>query len=521
MAHRIIGIDVGPLAVRAVELALTFREAKVTWSAERPLPPGPEPAEERTRAALVALATERHWAGEQLMVAAEDEHVAARIVQFPFSDASKIDKALPFQLEGAVPFPLESMVRDHRVLEKNGPHGTRVLVAMAERTSVARTLELFHSAGLEPRAVLFGPAALAAAARRAGGDGASAAANGHDAVAVVEIGASRSAVAVVAGGKLRFVRILLRGLRHVHHEVADTLGCTEEEAEAVVRNHGEAQAPGAAARGGDRGRLDVALRRALGPLGVEVKRTLLADRGASPGAEPPARIVVCGEGAALRGVAAWLEGATGLPARPLEVEGVAPPLARAFGLALSGGPGAVAVPDLRRGDLAFKAAASFVRDRVLRLVAFAAGLAILWGGSVWARLAVFDAEEKALTARLASVTKNITGHEITDFDVAAKEILGAGAAGENPMPDATAYDVLRELSGRIPKDVVVDVKELDIKPKKTFIKGEIDKAGDEDRIVAALKDWTACFTEFKPGEVRPTIDKKRKEFSLTITSNCP
>ncbi|HEV8322261.1 MAG TPA: pilus assembly protein PilM [Myxococcota bacterium] len=525
MAHRIIGIDVGKHAVRAVELEQTFRDAKVAFAAERPIPAGPEPAAERTATALAALAAERRYAGEQIMVAADDAAAAARVLAFPFTEPAKIDKALPFQLEGTVPFALEDMVRDHRLLERR-PTGARVLVAMAQRASVERTIHAAQAAGLEPRGVLYGPAVLTAVARRVLGED-------HRPAAVVEIGDRHTAVTIVAGGKLRFSRIVARGLEQVHHDVGDAFSCTPEEAEAIVRHQGEALPHGAPVRGGDRGKLDGALRSGLAPLGMEVKRTLLADRvAAGAGADQVAELLLCGPGALVRGIDVFLESCTGVAGRPLDavadVPGVMPlagPLfARALGLALSGGPGAREVPDFRRGDLAFKAATHFVRDRLVRAAAIAAGLAVLWGASVYARLRVFDAEESSLHARLGAVTKAITGKEITDFEAASREVLGGGAAGENPLPDATAYDLLREMSARIPggpDGVVVDIKELDIKPKKTFIKGLIDKAGDEDRIVGALKEYTACFTEFKPGEVRPTIDKTRKEFSLTITSTCP
>ena len=60
---------------------------------------------------------------------------------------------------------------------------------------------------------------------------------------------------------------------------------------------------------------------------------------------------------------------------------------------------------------------------------------------------------------------------------------------------------------------------MEIKPKKTTIKGTVDSAASVDDVVAKLKEID-CFEEISKGPITEASDKA-KQFSLSITSKCP
>ena len=90
-----------------------------------------------------------------------------------------------------------------------------------------------------------------------------------------------------------------------------------------------------------------------------------------------------------------------------------------------------------------------------------------------------------------------------------------------PVPRVTAYDLLDRISRKMPAadKVAIDVQDLDIKAKKTSIKGTGDSAAALDEVVAKLKEID-CFEEINKGPLTE-VSGGAKQFSLTINSKCP
>ena len=72
---------------------------------------------------------------------------------------------------------------------------------------------------------------------------------------------------------------------------------------------------------------------------------------------------------------------------------------------------------------------------------------------------------------------------------------------------------------RPPTSVKLDVGELDIRPKKTFIKGTVDTAAAVDEMAAKLKEID-CFEEVTKGAITE-VSGGAKQFTLTIGAKCP
>jgi hypothetical protein len=67
--------------------------------------------------------------------------------------------------------------------------------------------------------------------------------------------------------------------------------------------------------------------------------------------------------------------------------------------------------------------------------------------------------------------------------------------------------------------VKLDVAELDIRPKKTFIKGTVDSAAAVDEMATKLRE-IECFDEITKGAITE-VSGGAKQFTLNIASKCP
>jgi Tfp pilus assembly PilM family ATPase len=283
-------------------------------------------------------------------------------------------------------------------------------------------------------------------------------------------------------------------------------------------------------------RVDVVIREALQPLLRDLRQTLSSF--VSRDKAPVEELLLAGGGSRLRGLAGFLQDELGLPVSPL----IAPPEPKE-------GPDADLVPiaptpsdadrfvladtiarvgargsrelDLRRGEFQYRASFSIVRQRAGHLAVLAAALIACAGIHATVTLRRLSAEQKVLKTQFATAAKDLFGAgRIEAADVSAA--LRRNQKDEMvTLPKATAYDLLDQISNHIPSadKVTVDIDDLDIRPKKTTIKGTVDSAAAVDEMVAKLKE-IECFEEISKGPITE-VSGGAKQFSLNITSKCP
>lgn len=113
-----------------------------------------------TDAELVDILKEKaaDWAGARIISSVPGHHFSQRIAHFPFSDHKRIEKALPFELEDSVPFPLGDVEIDHLVLEKAEKgiekKETTVLGILLPKAVLRQHLDLLASAGIDPQVIV-------------------------------------------------------------------------------------------------------------------------------------------------------------------------------------------------------------------------------------------------------------------------------------------------------------------------------------------------------------------------------
>ena len=177
--------------------------------------------------------------------------------------------------------------------------------------------------------------------------------------------------------------------------------------------------------------------------------------------------------------------------------------------------------DLRRGPFLYRASFSILRQKAAHLGLLAAAILLAGGLDVFAALSNLGAERKALDTRLKAATQELFGVPRTDAKAVTQTVRKGFREELAPVPRATAYDLLDQFSKKMPPadKIKLDIAEIDIKPKKTFIKGTVDSATAVDEIAEKLKEID-CYEEVTKGAVTE-VSEDTKQFTLNVGSKCP
>jgi cell division ATPase FtsA len=354
---------------------------------------------------------------------------------------------------------------------------------------------------------------------------------------ILDLGHVRTNVCVLQEGRTLYARTIRRGGLHLTQAIAAAFRVDTERAEHAKRSEATLVERGYQAPTPVAAKLDTVLREALAPTIRELRQTLASFRASAKiGVDT---LLVTGGTGRLKGLLAFLEAELGIPARYLAVRPaveragrpgdpgedlLAPPddsethaLAAAIALAAIRGSKEI---DFRRGQFVYRASFSVLRQRGWHLAGLAAALLLAAGLDVGAKHTSLGNERKELDKQLKVATAELFGQPRDDAQ-AVTDLLRKGAREElAPVPKATAFDLLDQISRKMPpgEKVKVDVAELDIRPKKTFIKGTVDSGAAVDEIASKLKE-IECFEDVTKGAI--TEVSGGKQFSLTVTSKCP
>ncbi|MES1206195.1 MAG: pilus assembly protein PilM, partial [Pseudomonadota bacterium] len=506
--------------------------------------PGEAPLLERQmQAAREALS---HLGGEVTpYVAIPGDQLSVRVLDLPFSEARKIDQVVGYELESQIVNPIEDVVFDYLVAGQRPEGTTTVLAAAARREELAAFLAVADAQGVHPRSVYAAPViyrSLFPVGFPAGFSAEPAVADAPAPVtvcrAVVDFGHERTNVCILRDGNVLFARTIRRGGAHLTAAIARAFGADPERAEQAKRGEAFLASPGRPANNPLLSKLDAVLREALAPTIRELRQTLASfSAGARQDVES---LLVVGGGGRLAGLLTFLEAELGIPARHPSVreileaaghpgaesagdEGGAPEadvhaLAGAIALAAARGSREI---DFRRGPFAYRANYSILRQKAAHLATLAAAMLLAGGIDVGAKLSSLRTERKSLDKDLKTATQELFGKPREDAE-AVTELLRKGFREElAPLPKATAFDLLDQISRKVPPadKIKLDVAELEIRPKKTFIKGTVDTAAAVDEIAGKLKEID-CFDEVTKGAITE-VSGGAKQFTLNVATKCP
>jgi len=274
-------------------------------------------------AALKALFSE-HKLSHRVRLGIANQRVVVRTLRLPvIDDPKELEAAVRFEAQERIPMPIDQAILDHRVvggvpaIEEAAPQIDVVVVA-ARRDMIEATLKPLRDAGLQPVGVdlsAFGliralaePAALAP--ERGPGD--TAAASSASAVLYCNVGDVTN-LAIAKGRACLFTRVSPVGIEGVAESLAGSAGLSREHARMWLSYVGLDQPPEAIE--GDPqtiAQARTAIESGASSL-LDELRLSLDFYGAQEAAVPIERVVLCGPGSTIPGLAERMETALSLP----------------------------------------------------------------------------------------------------------------------------------------------------------------------------------------------------------------
>ena len=146
MMKSVLGLDLGSHSVKAVELRQTFRGLEPVQMRVHPRADPETPESESLRRFMRT----HNFPTEHIACAIPGDRLSTRRLEFPFRDRKKLAQAVPFEVEGEIPFELEDVLVDWELISAERSHAT-VAATIAQRTEVAALLETLRESGCEPR----------------------------------------------------------------------------------------------------------------------------------------------------------------------------------------------------------------------------------------------------------------------------------------------------------------------------------------------------------------------------------
>jgi type IV pilus assembly protein PilM len=347
----VVGLEIEAGSIGATEVRVNG-QAQVTATAVESLPPEAfhdgEVADPSAIAEALRSLFAEHKLSSRVRLGIANQRVVVRTLRLPaIDDPNELAAAVRFSAQEQIAMPLDQAVIDHRVIGGVGPvEGMApqidVIVVAARRDMISASLKPLRDAGLEPVGVDLSAFGMI---RALGEHGSPAPADGAvqapaSAVLYCNIGDVTN-LAVAKGRSCLFTRVSPVGLEDIAGGLASTTGLSPEHARMWLDHVGLTQPVGEVEGDPDTvAKARAALERGASSL-LDELRLSLDFYGAQETATPVERIVLCGPGSAIPGLAEQMEPILGLPigiGRPEALAGLdaasAARLTLPYGLAL-------------------------------------------------------------------------------------------------------------------------------------------------------------------------------------------
>lgn len=502
MPQIILGIDVGSYSVKVAELTRSFKQYAWTNFYERRIVYNDVLTPEESRAvALQGVLEDNALTWDAAYVALPGQVISSRVIDLPFGNLKKIEQTLPFEIEGYLPFDLDTVVYAAHIVRSTKDEA-RVLTLYTLKSHVAAALTFLNNAGVEPRRLCAAGAELPSLI--------------HIGLvppdapyAIVDIGHEQTMIAIGDGEAFAFTRTLAIGGRHLTQRIAQAVNVPEDEAERLKIDIGQLQAHGERPPEGTMVRkVADALTEVIQELALELRQTFFAFRHQN--GRMVAGLYLCGGTARLAGIDDYLSHALTLTvtlldchefafARVDRADAPAPVAAAAVALALRAvAPATLPSIDFRQGEFVFRANTQQWSGRVKQAIAAGAVLCALGAGySVmrWYALAGELASTnqsivQAVTQVLPKKDKMPTDATpaVRQLQAATKELQSKSATLKALLAQSALLP-LRRISQAMPArgDATLNVDIFEYTPDQIKIKAVTNSDPEADKIRQALE----------------------------------
>jgi type IV pilus assembly protein PilM len=520
MMKNVLGLDLGSHTIKAVELRQALRGLEPVQMQLHPRAEIDAPTSDGGSSFAEGLARfiELHGLSTEHVVAAlPSDRVSTRRLGFPFREKRKLAQAVPFELEGLIPFDLEDVFIDWMIT--GGERSTAIVAAtVAQRQDVAETLGILDAAACAPRVLEAEGLSLANLASIFDLSGTR---------LVVDLGHRKTTVCLMVDEIPMASRSIPVGGLSLTRAMSKDLGLSLDDAEQLKCEEGLFDTGFNSRSSGALAHLDRIAR--------ELLRTAEAfeDVLGGPAAEQLDEITLVGGGARLHRIDEYLGERLGVTTRrislPDDTEGAAlvaggDPVvfAPAIALALRGTGQARTHMNLRQGEFAF-------RTSWRQFLIPEARPTAIWAGVVLALLAatginsilIESLRADRLEARAADIYLARFPGEAPSRPMAAMA-QAVDEARENAeflglySGNLSALDIMTELSARVPDDLKVRFEEVQIDRKVVRVKVAAENYEAADR----LENVLSAAPPFEAASVSGQI-KKNRGGAITFGINIP
>jgi general secretion pathway protein L len=507
LTRRILGLDLGSHAAKAVELRQTLRGVEVVQLRHLPLP---DPSADLGQT-LAELIQGHDLPRENVVVGLPGDRISSRRLSFPFKDRKKIGAAVPFELEGQVPFELDDYFVDWETTGQRG-NETEVVATLAAKNEVRTLLARLGEAGLSPDIVEAEGLALSNLASVFDLPGAR---------LLADIGHRKTTLCLCVDGRAVAARTVpLAGLA-ITRALARDRGVDETEAERLKLEEGV-------------GASDPEARETLERLAREILRTVGSLEALLPGGSEGLQAVhLLGGSGRLHRLDEFLAERTGLrtqrlplPAGELGAAFLAggDPLlfGPAMALALRGSSQAATRMNLRQGELGPRIDFRQVARELRPTLWLALGALLLGGLSIGTRLALDARRAEALEDQASALVAQALPNAAPEADPLATMQTAVRSAQRRAETlgvyrgNLSALDILTEISRRVPPDLDVVFEELSIDRQVIQIKGHSPSFGSVDALSGQLAKF-GPFEEVTVGDITADARRGGQNFSVRIS----
>ncbi len=533
MAQTVVGLDIGATSIKMTRLEASLLRFEFVDFSEHPLPLNVDlPWEQLVTNVLQVLFSDRGMKADKVVASLPGRNVSAHILTLPFSDRKKIDKTLPFEMEGLIPLPLESVLMDYEVLEKT-PEGAKILVLFTEKTVLEAHLDLLKEAGIDPNVVLPPSAALANLRKEV-----YPADEEPEPFAVVDFGERETSLSVVHNGGVRYGRTWAQGSLSLTQAIQKSLDLSPTLAR--DKKEREADLHPTPTPGGDSEKEWIAtiLGRSLGPIVGGIRQSLLS---VSKSLDLTVRkVYLCGKGSHLRGLDRFLADSLQVDVQPIALRGPVGSLLEAEGqdpaaAATSLGLAYHAVREMSASRLNLRTGEyTYVSERA-ELKRQALSVGVMAGVLLLLAIVYFGLQYRFRSQEYSQVSQSLDKMALEIFPelrnvpagVQRMSAITSRLEQERRERDLFAplsenslsvLDVMLEITKAVPKDVKIDVREMVMEGNKVRIEAETGSYNAAEQIKENLLA-TGMFAGADIPEAKDSLDQSSVKFKMMLELN--